>query len=98
MTKFNLKQSLKLSGVFRVAGVVALVLSSSLAQAGREGYDFSDFSLGSQCHVGNTASAKHSVATLRQFYVNQNQPSQQANQVAGVVSWKIPGGGAPSLQ
>ncbi|MCA9473281.1 MAG: hypothetical protein KC594_14565 [Nitrospira sp.] len=76
----------------------ALLLCVSFAHAGQECYDFNDLPVGSQYHLGDTVNAQHSVATLKQFYVSENQPSQQANQVAEVVSSNIPQGGAPSLK
>lgn len=85
-----------LGSVFVTLGGVAMC--TSMALAGSECYDFSNLPMGSQYHVGDTVNARHSVATLRQFYVNSNQPSQQANQVAEVVSSNLPQGGAPSLK
>jgi hypothetical protein len=96
MKVFHSNPSTSLGPVLGVLG--ALSLCVSFAHAGQECYDFSDLPLGSQYHLGDTVNAKHSVATLRQFYVNQNQPSQQANPVAEVVSSNIPQGGAPSLK
>ncbi|WP_342347531.1 hypothetical protein [uncultured Nitrospira sp.] len=98
MSRINVTSSSKFSIVSGVLGAMVFAFSGSLAHAGQECYDFSDLPVGSQYQRGDTVNAEHSVATLRQFYVSENQPSLQESQVAEVVSSNIPQGGAPSLK
>lgn len=98
MSRFHFTPSSKFFVVSAVLGAMAFAFSGSLAHAGQECYDFSDLPVGSQYIKEATVDAKHSRATLKQFFVSENQPSQQASQVAEVVSSNIPGGGAPSLK
>lgn len=98
MSRINVTPSSKFSIVSGVLGAMVFAFSGSLAHAGQECYDFSDLPVGSQYQRGDTVNAEHSVATLRQFYVSENQPSLQESQVAEVVSSNIPQGGAPSLK
>ncbi|MDR4494636.1 MAG: hypothetical protein AB7P17_12210 [Nitrospirales bacterium] len=79
-------------------GALVLALSESASYAETQCYDISGPAADTKYHVGDTVNAKHSVTTLRQFYVNNNQPFHQAGRVAEVVSSNILVGGTPSLK